>query len=57
VRAQDELIASSMSLPQLVRFYVVAFLTRAALFARRSDRFAREAPPPDWQGFETLTQP
>jgi len=32
VRAQDELIASSMSLPQLVRFYVVAFLTRAALY-------------------------
>ncbi len=32
VRAQDELIASSMSLPQLVRFYIVAFLTRAALY-------------------------
>src|SRR5258708_9354597 len=27
VRAQDKLIASAMSLPQLVRFYVVAFLT------------------------------
>ena len=30
VRAQDRLIASSMSLPQLVRFYIVAFLTLAA---------------------------
>ena len=30
VRAQDQLIASVMSLPQLVRFYVVAFLTLAA---------------------------
>jgi predicted ATPase/class 3 adenylate cyclase len=29
VRAQDKLIASAMSLPQLVRFYVVAFLTLA----------------------------
>ena len=28
---QDELIASSMSLPQLVRYYLIAFLTRAAL--------------------------
>jgi hypothetical protein len=27
-----------------------------SIFARRSDRFTREAPPPDWQGFETLTQ-
>lgn len=33
VEAQEPLIASSMSLPQLVRFYLVAFLTRAALFA------------------------
>jgi GAF domain-containing protein len=32
VRAQDEMVASSMSLPQLVRFYIVAFLTRAALY-------------------------
>ncbi len=32
VRAQDELVASSMSLPQLVRFHVVAFLVHAALF-------------------------
>lgn len=32
VRVQDELIASSMSLPQLVRFYILAFLTRAALY-------------------------
>lgn len=30
VRAQDRLIASSMSLPQLVRFYIIAFLTLAA---------------------------
>jgi len=29
VRAQDALIKSSMSLPQLVRFYIVAFLTLA----------------------------
>ena len=27
-----------------------------SIFARRSDRLAREAPPPDWQGFEILTQ-
>ncbi len=32
VEAQDALIASAMSLPQLVRFFIVAFLTRAALF-------------------------
>ncbi|MCX9155330.1 AAA family ATPase [Niveibacterium sp. 24ML] len=32
VEAQDQLLASAMSLPQLVRFYIVAFLTRAALF-------------------------
>jgi predicted ATPase/class 3 adenylate cyclase len=30
VRAQDQLMASVMSLPQLVRFYIVAFLTLAA---------------------------
>ena len=30
---QDKLIASAMSLPQLVRFYLVAFLTRAARYA------------------------
>ncbi|MCG8428836.1 MAG: diguanylate cyclase [Chromatiales bacterium] len=29
VRAQDELIKSAMSLPQLTRFYIVAFLTLA----------------------------
>jgi len=29
VRAQDELLKSAMSLPQLVRFYIVAFLTLA----------------------------
>ena len=32
VREQDGLIASSMSLPQLVRFYISSFLTRAACF-------------------------
>ena len=37
VREQDRLIASSMSLPQLVRFYVVAFLTLAACYARMED--------------------
>ncbi|CAN5924293.1 hypothetical protein BH11MYX4_BH11MYX4_04320 [soil metagenome] len=31
IEAQDAMIASSMSLPQLVRFVIVAFLTRAAL--------------------------
>ncbi|MGJ7509666.1 AAA family ATPase [Variovorax sp. GT1P44] len=30
VREQDKLIASAMSLPQLARFYIVAFLTLAA---------------------------
>ena len=33
VLEQDELIASAMSLPQIVRFYLVAFLTRAARYA------------------------
>lgn len=33
VSAQDKLISSSMSLPQLVRFYIVAFLTRTALYS------------------------
>lgn len=32
VRAQDGMLASAMSLPQLVRFHIVAFLTLAALF-------------------------
>jgi class 3 adenylate cyclase/tetratricopeptide (TPR) repeat protein len=32
VQVQDGLIASAMSLPQLVRFCIVAFLTRAALY-------------------------
>ena len=32
VREQDELVASVMSLPQLVRFNIVAFLTLAACF-------------------------
>jgi len=31
VEAQDQLIASAMSLPQLVRFFIVAYVTRAAL--------------------------
>ncbi|MCK5360288.1 MAG: serine/threonine-protein kinase PknK, partial [Gammaproteobacteria bacterium] len=37
IEAQDDLIASAMSLPQLVRFYIVAFLTRAALFNDMQD--------------------
>lgn len=37
VLQQDALIESSMSLPQLVRFQIVAFLTRAALYPSRSD--------------------
>lgn len=32
VRAQEKILTSSMSLPQLVRFYIVAFLTRTALY-------------------------
>jgi len=35
IRAQDELVASSMSLPQLVRFYIIAFLTQAALYSEK----------------------
>ncbi|HEX9260661.1 MAG TPA: adenylate/guanylate cyclase domain-containing protein, partial [Acidimicrobiales bacterium] len=50
VRAMDELIASAMSLPQLVRFRLVAFLTLAAVYpamtaAERTEtdvRFARD---------------
>ena len=34
VEAQDALVASAMSLPQLVRFCIVAFLTRAALYGQ-----------------------
>jgi predicted ATPase/class 3 adenylate cyclase len=37
VQEQDRLIASSMSLPQLVRFRIVAFLTLAALWPRMSE--------------------
>jgi predicted ATPase/class 3 adenylate cyclase len=33
VEAQDRLVASAMSLPQLVRFCITAFLTRAALYS------------------------
>ncbi|WP_332874009.1 diguanylate cyclase [Amphritea pacifica] len=32
VRAQDELIKSAMSLPQLVRFYITSFLTLSTLY-------------------------
>lgn len=32
VKVQDELIKSAMSLPQLVRFYITAFLTLATLY-------------------------
>ena len=42
VEAEDRLIASSMSLPQLVRFYIVAFLTRAALYPDMPDDNQRE---------------
>jgi predicted ATPase/class 3 adenylate cyclase len=37
VRKQDQLVASSMSLPQLVRFYLVAFLTLAACYGNMED--------------------
>jgi diguanylate cyclase (GGDEF)-like protein len=33
VKEQDKLIKSSMSLPQLARFYIVAFLTRATIYS------------------------
>jgi predicted ATPase/class 3 adenylate cyclase len=33
VQVMDQMTASVMSLPQLVRFYIVAFLTRAALYS------------------------
>jgi class 3 adenylate cyclase/tetratricopeptide (TPR) repeat protein len=36
-REQDGLIASSMSLPQLVRFYLVSFLTLAACYESMED--------------------
>lgn len=43
IEAQDAMIASSMSLPQLVRFVIVAFLTRAALAPKGSrERLARD---------------
>jgi diguanylate cyclase (GGDEF)-like protein len=35
---QDKLIKSAMSLPQLVRFYIVAFLTRATHYPRFSEQ-------------------
>ncbi|MEO7218574.1 MAG: adenylate/guanylate cyclase domain-containing protein, partial [Gemmatimonadaceae bacterium] len=38
VEAQDRLVASAMSLPQLVRFCIVAFLTRAALYPTIPER-------------------
>lgn len=41
VEAMDEMIASAMSLPQLVRFCIVAFLTRAALF-REMDQIGQQ---------------
>jgi len=37
VQEQDRLVASAMSLPQLVRFCIVAFITRAALYATLPD--------------------
>jgi len=42
VRAQDRMIASAMSLPQLVRFYLVSSLTRAALFAQMEEAEQKE---------------
>ena len=36
VEAMDRLVASAMSLPQLVRYRIVAFLVRSALFERLS---------------------
>lgn len=42
VEAMDKMIASAMSLPQLVRFCIVAFLTRAALF-REMDQVEQQA--------------
>ncbi|MEO7042042.1 MAG: adenylate/guanylate cyclase domain-containing protein, partial [Gemmatimonadaceae bacterium] len=38
VQEQDRLVASAMSLPQLVRFCIVAFLTRAALYPAMPER-------------------
>jgi predicted ATPase/class 3 adenylate cyclase len=49
VEAMDRLVASAMSLPQLVRYRIVAFLVRAALFptlpvdARAAERATLEA--------------
>jgi len=37
VQVQDNMIASSMSLPQLVRFYIIAFLTHAARYRRMDE--------------------
>ncbi|MAY42859.1 MULTISPECIES: diguanylate cyclase [unclassified Neptuniibacter] len=34
IKAQDQMIKSSMSLPQLVRFYIVSFLTLTSIFHR-----------------------
>ncbi len=45
VEAQEALLASAMSLPQLVRFHIVSFLTRAALLGERPDEAERLRPP------------
>lgn len=42
VQVQDNLIASAMSLPQLVRFYIVAFLTRTALIQQMQESAQQE---------------
>jgi diguanylate cyclase (GGDEF)-like protein len=42
VRAQDALIKSAMSLPQLVRFYIVAFLTLATHYPQMSEQARAE---------------
>lgn len=46
VRAMDAMRASAMSLPQLVRFMIVAFLVRAACLPRMSEADAAQAR--DW---------
>jgi len=42
IQAMDTLIASAMSLPQLVRFHLLAFLTRASLLPQQPEPIQRE---------------
>ncbi|MCA9567904.1 MAG: GAF domain-containing protein, partial [Myxococcales bacterium] len=44
IAAQEGLLASSMSLPQIVRFHIIAFLTRSALLADAPGRRAELLP-------------